>query len=382
MYRVDSGLLERASGRLGDAALDPTVWPEVMEEISQAVGAAGAALLQSDGRTADVPRTAGIDELFRAYFGDNWHTRDLRTRGVPALLRGEGVITDQDCVTPDEVRREAFYNEFLLPLGFKWFAGVGFWAGTALWALSIQRTIGEGPFSAEDKRLLAELSPRLTDVATLSAAVGRSSVSGITNALNLVNRPALVLDRMGFVLDWNAAADRLFDSSMRVTNRRLMLHGHAARSALDQLIDRIRATPDTVSFSMDSAIVVHRNGKRPVLIRMLPIPNTARSPFLGARVLLIFADLGPKPGPDPRLLKSLFGLTAAEAKLASLVASGAPLDEIAGHLGIARETARNQLKAVFAKTETNRQGELVALLSQVTGLSSEQQPLPTVARST
>jgi DNA-binding CsgD family transcriptional regulator len=102
------------------------------------------------------------------------------------------------------------------------------------------------------------------------------------------------------------------------------------------------------------------------LIRVLPIANAARGPFLGARVLFIFVDLGPKPGPDPRLLMSLFGLTTAEARLASLLAGGAALDEIAGQLGIARETARNQLKAVFAKTETHRQGELVALLSQLT----------------
>jgi DNA-binding CsgD family transcriptional regulator len=108
-----------------------------------------------------------------------------------------------------------------------------------------------------------------------------------------------------------------------------------------------------------------------VLIRVLAIASAARSPFLGARVLLTFADLRPKPGPDPRLLISLFGLTAAEARLASLVTSGAALDEIAGQLRIARETARSQLKAVFAKTETHRQGELVALLSQLTAVSSE-----------
>ena len=56
-------------------------------------------------------------------------------------------------------------------------------------------------------------------------------------------------------------------------------------------------------------------------------------------------------------------MTGAEAKLASPLVSGMALQEIAPQLGIARETARNQLKAVFAKTETHRQGELVALLS-------------------
>ena len=87
------------------------------------------------------------------------------------------------------------------------------------------------------------------------------------------------------------------------------------------------------------------------------------SPFLGARALLLLTELLPRPGPLPGILINAFGLTPAEARLASLVASGASLDVVAAHLGITRDTARNQLKAVFAKTNTHRQAELVALLS-------------------
>ena len=93
-----------------------------------------------------------------------------------------------------------------------------------------------------------------------------------------------------------------------------------------------------------------------------PICGEARSPFLGARALLTFDDMGPKPGPDPRLLISIFGLTGAEAKLATLIAGGAALDATAIQLKISRATARNQLKTVFTKTETHRQSELVARL--------------------
>jgi DNA-binding CsgD family transcriptional regulator len=60
-----------------------------------------------------------------------------------------------------------------------------------------------------------------------------------------------------------------------------------------------------------------------------------------------------------------FRLTPSEAKLACIIARGAPPDIAARELKISRETARNQLKAVFAKTDTHRQSELVALLLQV-----------------
>lgn len=58
----------------------------------------------------------------------------------------------------------------------------------------------------------------------------------------------------------------------------------------------------------------------------------------------------------------LFQMTPAEARLACLLADGASLDECAIQLGVSRNTARSQLQAVFAKTNTRRQGDLVRLL--------------------
>lgn len=64
-------------------------------------------------------------------------------------------------------------------------------------------------------------------------------------------------------------------------------------------------------------------------------------------------------------MRSYFGLTAAEAGLASHVSSGRKLESIAHELGISYETARNHLKAIFAKTQTHRQSELAAVLARL-----------------
>ncbi len=58
----------------------------------------------------------------------------------------------------------------------------------------------------------------------------------------------------------------------------------------------------------------------------------------------------------------LFGLSAAEAQLASQLAKGASLDEAAKSLGVSRNTARTQLQSVFLKTGTNRQSDLIRTL--------------------
>jgi DNA-binding CsgD family transcriptional regulator len=111
-------------------------------------------------------------------------------------------------------------------------------------------------------------------------------------------------------------------------------------------------------------IVVRRAAKQPLVIRILPVAGPARSPFLGARALLVISDLQPKPQPQASVLAQTFGLTPAETRLASIMASGISIERAADQLGLSRATVRNQLKAVFAKTATHRQSELVALLSR------------------
>ena len=103
----------------------------------------------------------------------------------------------------------------------------------------------------------------------------------------------------------------------------------------------------------------------PVIVRIWPFDWAAHSPAQEVRALLTLNALGPKPGPPAAILAKTFRLTPAEAKLACIIARGASPEIAAGDLKISRETARNQLKSVFAKTDTHRQSELVALILQV-----------------
>jgi DNA-binding CsgD family transcriptional regulator len=54
---------------------------------------------------------------------------------------------------------------------------------------------------------------------------------------------------------------------------------------------------------------------------------------------------------------------------------GKRLEEVAAERGVQLTTVRSQLQSLFAKTETNRQVELVRLLARLAALGAE---LPTV----
>ena len=67
------------------------------------------------------------------------------------------------------------------------------------------------------------------------------------------------------------------------------------------------------------------------------------------------------------LLRRLYGLTRAEARLAGFLADGHSLLEAAAHLGVGRATVRTHLQRILEKTGTNRQASLLRLF--LTGLA-------------
>ncbi len=363
LAKIDLDLTERACARLGDAVIDPAVWPELMADICAGVGAQAALLLQSDVRTFDVPRTPNFEECAQYYFGNNWHLNDTRAKkGVPLLLAGESVIIDEDIFTPDETRHDPFFNDCLLPHDVPWFGAIGFRSGSALWALSLQRSGRSGRYSKSDKRVLTTLAPRLSEVATLSAELGRAALKGAATALDLVGRPAFAIGRFGAVLEVNAAADSLFDDELSIRNGRLSIRDADARVAFERFVALMGVIVDTAALPPER-IVVRRRSKPPVVIGVLPVPAAARTAFLGARAILTLTELAPGRGPNAAMLMEFFGMTPAEAKLAAIIAEGVSLEEAATRLGIARETARAQIKLVFGKTDTRRQSELAARLA-------------------
>jgi DNA-binding CsgD family transcriptional regulator len=66
--------------------------------------------------------------------------------------------------------------------------------------------------------------------------------------------------------------------------------------------------------------------------------------------------------PDAARLRTEFGLTKAEARLALRLAQGSSLASAAQAFDVKLSTIRSQLQQVFAKTGTSRQSELVAVL--------------------
>lgn len=66
---------------------------------------------------------------------------------------------------------------------------------------------------------------------------------------------------------------------------------------------------------------------------------------------------------DDAALRQLYALTPSEARLAERLMAGDTPERAAEALGVTVATVRTYLASIFRKTETNRQAELVRLLT-------------------
>jgi DNA-binding CsgD family transcriptional regulator len=353
---------EAIAAAFASAAVEPSLWVQAMDVIASETDSAGALLIPLRGAIPNLPASESIRKATEKYFREGWHARDEQFRCVDTMMR-HGVADDFDFSNPEEMKKHPYYQDFLRPVGLRYFAGIKMAAGDDLWCVSIQRTPEQGPFSTAEKERLAALSPRLSSAAALARALGFAAIKGAVEAFEVGGSAIVLVDRCAEVLQVNTAAQALMGTDLRIVERRLSCQDRHATIELDRAIHALLHA-STKSALMPPVPLPRRTG-RPVLAYPLKLPIMSTSVLADCQALLVLVDLESRARPPADVLRSSFHLTAAESRLASRMASGETLERVAGDLRICKETARNQLKAVFHKAGVNRQAELVALLAGI-----------------
>jgi DNA-binding CsgD family transcriptional regulator len=160
-----------------------------------------------------------------------------------------------------------------------------------------------------------------------------------------------VLLRRGRIIEVSATGRAILERECLHAASRETLYG-----AVKQLVNRASA-----QIPIGSTSWLATSSKDGVTTLVNQIAN-AWSDETSAIILL---DLDAHPEPSPRALQCLFGLTAAEIHLAVELVRGHNLLDIARSRRLSRTTIRSQLAALFVKTQTRRQADLVALLGRV-----------------
>jgi DNA-binding CsgD family transcriptional regulator len=359
--------LDAIEGALSDAAIDPKAWGRALNVVSAQTNAFGCILVPVAGNhLPNVPISDRMGESLEAYFRDGWHLRDERNRGAPTMKR-IGVVDDLAIHTLEEINQHPYYQEFLAPQGLKWFAGVKVACGDDLWCLSIQRTAEQKPFSLEEKQKLAQLSKRFSTVAATCRALGYAATNAALDAFEVSETAVVLFDRLGRVNRINRSAESLLDCDITVSGKRFVVaHRESARS-LDLALKRLLWSQET---SLSAPVTLARYGRRPLIAYLIKLSSLAANAFADCQALMVLIDPDKRWRPPEIALQTAFGLTPAEARLAAKISAGVKLETIVTEHRIARETGRNQLKSIFAKTGVHSQAELAALCGSTVNRAS------------
>lgn len=177
----------------------------------------------------------------------------------------------------------------------------------------------------------------------------------------------ILVDEHGAVIHVNAVAEAILADTqlLRMKDGRIYARHQAEQQILRDLI-RAKAHEQgpvqrtdcyaTMALSRDEHLM-------PVTAIIRPGPPYAPiSAPLRRTAVIVLRDPARRNQLDAVDIERLFKLTPAESRLARLLAGGLSTEEAAAQLGVSKHTVRSQLQSIFAKTGTNRQGELVRML--------------------
>jgi DNA-binding CsgD family transcriptional regulator len=109
-------------------------------------------------------------------------------------------------------------------------------------------------------------------------------------------------------------------------------------------------------------ILVSRNTGRPLSVTVVPLRDVGVGFEPQPYAISFISDPDQRVALPADLLRRCYGLTVAEARLATTLLEGRSLKEAADLSGVTHNTAKSQLKSIFLKTQVQRQSELVKLL--------------------
>ena len=363
--------------RLYERAEDENGWEGALQELADTLRGSAMALHRYDvraqrGTAVKILRGPSLDEfgpIYKQYAGNNVWMKNLSKSPLP---RPGEVISSHRLYPERDFLEHGYYNEFLKNYGL--FASVGAVLDVCdhqITTVTILRDRQPGSFREDEERFLGRVCPHLSNVHRIAQrfAAARSSRAVLDEVLERLPTAVFALAPDLRVVLANRFAERLMDGGDGIRNAhgRLQLGDRAAARSLRQAVAELDRARVGEGATAAGAFPIERPSySRPYTATAMPMrPLVSWDAACGACCLLLVDDPEVQQRPSKRRLMQLWGLTAAEARVASLVAAGWSPREIADHLEIAFSTVRTHLQRIFVKTDTSRQGDLVRLLNRL-----------------
>lgn len=360
---MDTATALNIQTRLFEAAAGEASFSDALAVVTEGFGGAGSVIFELNRRTGEIGDWNSPTLVMGTDAYDE-HINAINPRMHYSLRHAPGHVNyEAKFTTADQMARSEFYDWLERFVGFRYFLG--------------SRLYDDGDISVFHS-VEFDRSKDHPDPDAI-AAFGRIAHS-VGNAWRLRRRHAdadqwsgatpwtpdhlpwaiFALDESAGIVEFNRAGRAVLERGQLLGVR----DGHLV--ALDaKAADRLK---DGIAVAINGAcvdVMIADGSGHPVPVQIIPVMGNIRRADRAVSALVYIRD----PHQDPRqlgdILESLYSLTDAEQRLCDLLAEGVSLSDAAKRMNISRNTARNHLQHVFAKTGTRRQSELVARLNSL-----------------
>ncbi|HWL21060.1 MAG TPA: helix-turn-helix transcriptional regulator [Bradyrhizobium sp.] len=368
---LESEILSALIATIYDAAIDPELWPQVLEGIRDFICGCAANFYWQDvsKENAGIFHCVGIDPSYLdSYF--ETYTR-LNPLYPAAAFFTPGEVFGSDAVLPrQDLLQTRFYDEWMRPQGMVDSLCANLEKSVdSVAALAVIRGERDGPVDDEAKRRMRLVVPHMIRASSISHVVAEHmrGKAVLTDALDRLAAGVLLVDAAGRTIFANAAAGHLLNAGQLLRNGPAGLTAtnlaanRALRSALRSLSQH-GAVFDTAGAS----ILLSPEQNECWLAHVLPLTSGARqaSAARHSAVAAVFVRKASLDTPSPlEMITRLYNLTGTEVRVLQAIVATGGVPDVAAALGISESTVRSHLKRLFDKTSTHRQADLVKLVA-------------------
>lgn len=350
------------------AAASPAGWDEALDEVHRNFEQSGTGIVRStclafaDGVSRSMAGTmrAEANDAY-VYYGRMDYVLQAVERGPVGTVR-----TSDELVAP--YRSTEFHNDWVRPNQIEEGVFVRLTAEANPVSLVVAGSADGPPYVTDERmelidRLVPHIQQALRTQRQLDAVRDRARHLAQTFD-RLSQGVAIVTDGMRLI-ECNAAAEHVLATrdGLRIDNGVLVASFPREQRSLQTLAEQA-LTREGVRRG-GSLMCQRISGKRPYVLHFLPLDATSLETRIDPVAAVFIIDPTHQRFPVERMLRELYGLTKAEGSVATLVLTGENIQGISDRLSLSSTTVRSHLQAIFAKTGTHRQAELVRVLSSI-----------------
>jgi len=359
-------------GTVYDAAGDPALWAPLIEELARRTKSTSAALVIQafDEGLYALSSSWRVPEEFLRDYREHYHSLDVWAEVVvpnPNKYPGGYVCTSESLCPLPQLKRREFYNDHLVQGGIEHaLLGLVENSKSCVAAVALYRDKSAPEFGEPEQRVLRFLAPHLRRAFGLyrrfSAMKSRSE--GVENALDMLPTGVIFFDCKGEIVLMNRSAAACVAERDGLLLTRSVLRAEVATesSALQKTIQQAAATSSRNGVWAGGIVLVSRRARPPLQLQITPIRNSTVPVSQRVAALAFINDPLRTQRPEQGILRAVYGLSAAECRVALLLSDGKSPREICNTVGVTENTVRSQIKSIFSKTGVSRQSELVRLL--------------------